>query len=116
MVLLGFIDPPKGGKSGNDDDPANWTVSRIGGSPVSGRVEWEWRLWNRAVELGISTRGSDGDIEKLAGVLEMSTGAGVCLSTLLPIGRAQVRSSVVSLRLSKSHLLECVEQVRVLPG
>jgi hypothetical protein len=35
MVLLGFIDEPKGGKTGDDDDPSNWTISRIGGQPVS---------------------------------------------------------------------------------
>lgn len=35
MVLLGFIDEPKGGKTGEDDDPSNWTISRIGGQPVS---------------------------------------------------------------------------------
>jgi hypothetical protein len=35
MVLLGFIDEPKGGKTGADDDPSNWTISRIGGQPVS---------------------------------------------------------------------------------
>jgi hypothetical protein len=35
MVLLGFIDEPKGGKTGGDDDPSNWTISRIGGQPVS---------------------------------------------------------------------------------
>ncbi len=35
MVLLGFIDEPKGGKTGIDDDPSNWTISRIGGQPVS---------------------------------------------------------------------------------
>jgi hypothetical protein len=35
MVLLGFIDEPKGGKIGDDDDPLNWTISRIGGQPVS---------------------------------------------------------------------------------
>ena len=39
MVLLGFIDEPKGGKKGgggdDDDDPSNWTISRIGGQPVS---------------------------------------------------------------------------------
>jgi len=34
MVLLGFIDEPKGGKTG-DDDPSDWTISRIGGQPVS---------------------------------------------------------------------------------
>ncbi len=34
MVLLGFIDEPKGGKTGDDDDPSNWTISRIGGQPV----------------------------------------------------------------------------------
>ncbi len=34
MVLLGFIDKPKGGKIGDDDDPSNWTISRIGGQPV----------------------------------------------------------------------------------
>ncbi|CAF3970574.1 unnamed protein product, partial [Rotaria sordida] len=33
MVLLGFIDEPKGGKTDNDDDPSNWTISRIGGQP-----------------------------------------------------------------------------------
>jgi hypothetical protein len=35
MVLLGFVDEPKGGKTSNDDDPSNWTISRIGGQPVS---------------------------------------------------------------------------------
>ena len=35
MVLLGFIDEPKGGKTGADDDPSNWTISRIGGQAVS---------------------------------------------------------------------------------
>jgi hypothetical protein len=35
MVLLGFIDEPKGGKTVDDDDPSNWTISRIGGQPVS---------------------------------------------------------------------------------
>ncbi len=35
MVLLGFIDEPKGGKTTGDDDPSNWTISRIGGQPVS---------------------------------------------------------------------------------
>jgi hypothetical protein len=35
MALLGFIDEPKGGKTGGDDDPSNWTISRIGGQPVS---------------------------------------------------------------------------------
>ena len=35
MVLLGFIDEPKGGKTNEDDDPSNWTISRIGGQPVS---------------------------------------------------------------------------------
>jgi hypothetical protein len=36
MVLLGFIDTPKGGKTGGgDDDPSNWTISRIGGQAVS---------------------------------------------------------------------------------
>ncbi|CAF1090522.1 unnamed protein product [Rotaria sordida] len=34
MVLLGFIDEPKGGKTDNDDDPSNWTISRIGGQPA----------------------------------------------------------------------------------
>ncbi|CAF3876112.1 unnamed protein product [Rotaria magnacalcarata] len=34
MVLLGFIDEPKGGKTGYDDDPSNWTISRIGGQPA----------------------------------------------------------------------------------
>ena len=37
MVLLGFIDEPKGGKAGADDDPSNWTISRIGGQAVSSR-------------------------------------------------------------------------------
>lgn len=37
MVLLGFIDEPKGGKTEDDDDPSNWTISRIGGQPV--RIE-----------------------------------------------------------------------------
>ncbi|CAF1302722.1 unnamed protein product [Adineta steineri] len=31
MALLGFIDEPKGGKTTNDDNPSNWTISRIGG-------------------------------------------------------------------------------------
>ncbi|CAF4721680.1 unnamed protein product, partial [Rotaria socialis] len=29
----GFIDEPKGGKTAYDDDPSNWTISRIGGQP-----------------------------------------------------------------------------------
>lgn len=33
MVLLGFIDEPKGNKT-IDDDPSNWTISRIGGEPA----------------------------------------------------------------------------------
>lgn len=35
MVLLGFLDEPKSTKNnGVDDDPKNWTISRIGGEPV----------------------------------------------------------------------------------
>ncbi|CAF3707018.1 unnamed protein product [Rotaria socialis] len=34
MVLIGFIDEPKGGKTAYDDDPSNWTISRIGGQPA----------------------------------------------------------------------------------
>ena len=53
MVLLGFLDEPRGGKMGDDDDdPSNWTISRIGGQPVSmHRVDF---CSNREFHLGLS--------------------------------------------------------------
>lgn len=103
MVLLGFIDEPKGGKTGADDDPSNWTISRIGGQAVS---SFERTTANRSDDLGLSLGKHREQSEIIARLCQMPTRTDVCLSTLLSIARPSIRSSTLSVRLSKSFVLE----------
>ena len=84
------------------DDLENWWTS--------GEFVWT-NDCNRSGDLGVSLGRHREQSEIIARLCQMPTRTDVCLSTLLSIARPSIRSSTLSVRLSKSFVLERIAKV-----